>query len=133
VHVGKGDDPEHARHRLGSGRVLGISVGGPAEAQAAQQAGADYLGVTVWPTATKPEARPHGLEGVREVVVATPLPVVGIGGITPENAASVLLAGAAGVAVISAVSRAGDPVGAVRELRRAVDAARRVGGERARG
>ncbi len=83
--------------------------------------------MTVWATATKPEARPHGLEGVREVVAATPLPVVGIGGITPENAASVLRAGAAGVAVISAVAAADDPVEAVRELRRAVD---RVGGER---
>ncbi len=139
VHVGQDDDPEHARDRLGSGRVLGISVGGPAEAKAAQRAGADYLGVTVWATATKPEARPHGLEGVREVVAATSLPVVGIGGITPGNAASVLRAGAAGVAVISAVAAAGDPVEAVRELRRAVDAARRAraerdaGGERGRG
>ena len=130
VHVGQDDDPERARDRLGSGRVLGISVGGPAEAEAAQRAGADYLGVTVWATATKPEARPHGLEGVREVVAATPLPVVGIGGITPGNAASVLRAGAAGVAVISAVAAAGDPVEAVRELRRAVDAARRAHGER---
>jgi thiamine-phosphate pyrophosphorylase len=128
VHVGQDDDPTHARDRLGAGRVLGISVGGAAEAEAARQAGADYLGVTVWATATKPEARPHGLEGVREVVAATPLPVVGIGGITVANATSVLRAGAAGVAVISAVAAAGDPVEAVRELRRAVD---RAGGERA--
>ena len=130
VHVGQGDDPAHARHLLGSGRVLGISVGGHAEAEAARRAGADYLGVTVWATATKPDARPHGLEGVREVAAATPLPVVGIGGITPENAASVLRAGATGVAVISAVAGAGDPVGAVRELRRLFD---RVGGERGAG
>jgi thiamine-phosphate diphosphorylase len=131
VHVGQDDDPAHARGRLGADRVLGISVGGPAEAEAAQRAGADYLGVTVWATATKPEALPHGLEGIREVVVATPLPVVGIGGITSENAALVLRAGAAGVAVISAVAAAVDPVEAVRELRRAVDGVE--GGERAHG
>jgi thiamine-phosphate pyrophosphorylase len=134
VHVGQDDDPAHARGRLGSGRalgrVLGISVGGPEEAEAALRAGADYLGVTVWATTTKPEARPRGLEGVREVAAATPLPVVGIGGITTENAASVLRAGAAGVAVISAVAAAADPVEAVRALRRAVD---RVSREQARG
>jgi thiamine-phosphate diphosphorylase len=122
AHVGQGDDPRDARRRLGSDRVLGISVGDAAEGRAAHAGRADYLGVTVWATATKPEARARGLEGVREVAAATPLPVVGIGGITPANAAEVLEAGAAGVAVISAVAAAHDPVEAVRELRRTVDA-----------
>jgi thiamine-phosphate pyrophosphorylase len=129
-HVGQDEDAGRARQRLGPDRVLGVSVGSAAEARAAQRAGADYLGVTVWATATKPEARARGLVGLRGVVVATPLPVVGIGGITPENAASVIRAGAAGVAVISAVAAAADPVEAVRELRRTVD---RAGGELAHG
>jgi thiamine-phosphate diphosphorylase len=129
AHVGQDEDAVWARQRLGPDRVLGLSVGSAAAARAAQRAGADYLGVTVWATATKPEARARGLEGLRQVVVATPLPVVGIGGITAENAAQVLEAGVAGVAVISAVAAADDPVEAVRELRREVDAARRMGGE----
>jgi thiamine-phosphate pyrophosphorylase len=127
AHVGQDEDAGRARQRLGPDRVLGVSVGSEAEARAAYRAGADYLGVTVWATATKPEARARGLEGLSEVVAATPLPVVGIGGIEPENAAQVLAAGAAGVAVISAVAAAGDPAEAVRELRRTVEAFHRTG------
>ncbi|MFM8999367.1 MAG: thiamine phosphate synthase, partial [Actinomycetota bacterium] len=69
--------------RLGAERILGVCVGSPAEAAVAASAGADYLGVTVWATPTKPEARPAGLAGV----AATDLPVVGIGGIDARNAA----------------------------------------------
>jgi len=72
--------------------------------------------VTVWPTPTKPEAVPRGLEGLRAVVEATTLPVVGIGGIRTGNAELVLAAGSVGVAVISAVGAADDPVAATREL-----------------
>jgi thiamine-phosphate diphosphorylase len=96
-------------------------VGGVGEARWAQAAGADYLGVTVWASATKPEAAPIGLEGLRDVAGATAIPVVGIGGIHAGNAREVLAAGAAGIAVISAVAGAKDPIGAVRELRTLVD------------
>jgi thiamine-phosphate pyrophosphorylase len=121
VHLGQGDDLDGARRRLGPGRHLGISVADPDEARAAHAAGADYLGVTVWATTTKPGAVPVGLDGVRAVAAATPLPVVGIGGIDRTNARVVLAAGAAGVAVISAVLAAPDMVAAARELRAAVD------------
>jgi thiamine-phosphate diphosphorylase len=121
AHVGQRDDPGGARARLGPERVLGVSVGSAEEAERAAELGADYLGVTVWSTSTKPDAEPIGLEGVRRVVQATPLPVVGIGGIDPTNARAVLDAGAAGVAVISAVAAADDPAEAVRELRLAVE------------
>ena len=96
--------------------MLGVSVGSVDEARAAERAGADYLGVTVWSTATKPEAAARGLDGLRERGAATPLPVVGIGGISASNAALVLEAGAAGIAVISAVAAAHEPAAAVREL-----------------
>ncbi|HWL91084.1 MAG TPA: thiamine phosphate synthase, partial [Actinomycetota bacterium] len=86
-----------------------------------EMAGADYLGVTVWATATKPEAEPVGLEGLREVAGATALPVVGIGGIHAGNARDVLKAGATGIAVIGAVATADDPVAEVRVLRALVD------------
>lgn len=122
AHVGQRDDPGGARARLGPERILGVSVGSIEEAERAEGLGADYLGVTVWSTSTKPEAEPIGLEGVRRIVDATHLPVVGIGGIDPTNARSVLEAGAAGVAVISSVAAADDPAEAVRELRGAVEA-----------
>jgi thiamine-phosphate diphosphorylase len=128
AHVGQGDDPHAARHRLGPGLVLGISVGSVVEARAAQAAGADYLGVTVFASPTKPQAVPLGLDGLRTVVEATSVPVVGIGGIDASNAAQVLAAGASGVAVVSAVGAAPDPVAATRELVEVVRAGATVQG-----
>ena len=116
VHVGQADELDQVRDRIGPGVVLGVSVHDAEQARTAGVAGADYLGVTVWPTSTKPDATPYGLDGDRAVVAATSLPVVGIGGIGPANAAEVLAAGAAGVAVISAVGAAEDPVAATRVL-----------------
>ena len=116
AHVGQEDDPVAARERLGHDGVLGISVTTPLEARGAEAAGADYLGVTVWATPTKPDARPRGLDGLRAIVAATSLPVVAIGGIHLRNAREVLEAGAAGVAVISAVGAAPDAVAATRSL-----------------
>jgi thiamine-phosphate pyrophosphorylase len=123
AHVGQLDDPSAARDALGSDAVLGISVSTVDEAAAAERAGADYLGVTVWATPTKPEARPLGLDGLRRIARATVLPVVGIGGIDATNARHVLDAGAAGAAVISAVANAEDPVAATRDLVAAVRSA----------
>jgi thiamine-phosphate diphosphorylase len=116
AHVGQGNHPETARQQLGPGRVLGISVATRDQAQAAERWGARYVGVTVWPSPTKPDASPLGLKGLSEIADATRLPVIGIGGIDPSNAGDVLDAGAAGVAVVSAVGAAPDPVRATREL-----------------
>lgn len=123
AHVGQGDDPATARARLGDERVLGVSVSTPAQARTARAAGADYLGVTVWETDTKPDAQPVGLAGLAAVARSTDLPVVAIGGIHTGNAARALAAGAAGVAVVSAVGAAPDPEEATRRL---VDIVRRV-------
>jgi thiamine-phosphate diphosphorylase len=133
VHLGQGDPWARARVRLGPDPVLGVSVEDAEQARAAAAAGADYLAVTVFATATKPEAVPRGLAGVREISAATPLPVVGIGGVGAGNARQVLEAGAAGVAVISAVAAGPDPAAATRELVAAVrGTAGRRGGERPR-
>jgi thiamine-phosphate pyrophosphorylase len=122
AHVGQGDDVDGARSTLGPDRVLGISVMTPEEALAAVDRGADYLGVTVWATPTKPEARPGGLGLVRAIADVSTVPVVGIGGIDPSNASQVIEAGAAGVATIAAVAAAPDPVEATRDLVHAVGA-----------
>lgn len=122
AHVGQSEDPGAAREILEPTAILGVSVSTTDEARAAQVAGADYLGVTVWATPTKPEAEPRGLDGLRTIARETALPVVGIGGIRAENAADVLDAGAAGIGVVSAVGAAPDPVRATEEL---VDAVHR--------
>jgi len=120
VHLGQEDEAIGVRDRLGPDRVLGLSVETPEQAKEAERMGADYLGVTVFETKTKPEAKPAGLDGLRGIVAATHLPVVGVGGIDPSNAPQVLAAGAAGVAVVSAVGGAEDPVAVTRELVRVV-------------
>ena len=120
VHVGREDMPAGvARALIGDGRLLGVSTETVDEARAAERNGADYLGVgDVFGTASKPDAgTPVGPRRIEEVVRAVAIPVVGIGGITPKNARRVIEAGAAGIAVISAVVAADDPEGAARSLR----------------
>jgi thiamine-phosphate pyrophosphorylase len=121
AHVGQSDEPGQARAALGPERILGVSVSSADEAIAAEAAGADYLGVTIWGSDTKPDAKPVDLEGLRAVVAAVAIPVIGVGGIDETNAAKVIAAGASGIAVISAVAAAPDPAEAVRRLRSAVE------------
>lgn len=123
AHVGQDDDPVAARARLEPGQILGVSAGSVDEVEAAVAAGADYVGVTVWPTATKSEAAAVGVEGLRDLAVASPVPLVAIGGVSAATAPTALAAGAAGVAVVSAIAAAPDPVAAARELRAVVDEA----------
>jgi thiamine-phosphate pyrophosphorylase len=120
VHLGQEDMPaEVARRLIGPDRILGVSARSLPEAKEAEAAGADYLGVgDIFGTTSKPDAgAPIGLERFAEIVSSVPIPVVGIGGITLENAALVMQSGAAGVAVISAVIGAPDPEAAARRLR----------------
>lgn len=126
VHVGVNDLPvPETRKLVGESMVVGFSPETLEQAVEAEAAGADYLGVgPVYPTATKPDAGPAvGLKHLARIVRAVRIPVVGIGGITAENAAAVIEAGAVGVAVISAVVGAEDVRGAAARLRRVVDSA----------
>jgi thiamine-phosphate pyrophosphorylase len=116
AHVGRADGAERARATLGPEAVLGISVTTVVDALEAARLGADYLGLTVWATPTKPDAQPQGLHGLRAVVDAVALPVVAIGGVDAGNARAVLDAGASGIAVVSAVGAAEDPVAATARL-----------------
>lgn len=118
VHVGQDDEScTIARWVLGPDALIGVSAATPEEVRAAQQAGADYVGAgAVWPTPTKTDADPLGVEGLAAVCAATSLPVVAIGGIHASNARKLAGTGAAGVAVVSALFAAGDPQAAAREL-----------------
>jgi thiamine-phosphate diphosphorylase len=94
---------------------------------AARRAAADCASIlvlgTVFPSSSHPGGATIGLDGVREVCAAVSIPVIGIGGITVQNAGDVIRAGASGVAVISAIFDAPDPRAAAAELRAAIDAA----------
>jgi thiamine-phosphate pyrophosphorylase len=104
VHVGQGDlPPQDARRIMGAERWVGISTHTAEQVTAVDIGGADYIAVgPVFATGTKLDAEPVvGLEGVRRARALTARPLVAIGGITRENARSVVDAGAESVAVIS--------------------------------
>lgn len=119
VHLGQEDLAGHdlvaLRQRLGP-RIIGISCGTPDEARAVDPALADYLGVgPIFATGSKADAGgPIGVNGVRVVVDATPLPVAAIGGITLAALPRVRESGAAMAAVISALAAAADAEAAAR-------------------
>ncbi len=121
LHIGQGDgDPAAARAALGEGALLGLSVETAAQARAVDPGTVDYAGVgPVRATATKADhAAPLGLDGLAEAVAALPEGVraVAIGGIGPGDAAAVLGAGAARLAVVSAICGQADPEAAARAL-----------------
>jgi thiamine-phosphate pyrophosphorylase len=118
LHVGQDDLPaRQARGLLRSGMILGVSTHDPEQARRAVADGADYVAVgSIFPTTTKAGFQLVGPELIRRVRPEVPVPLVGIGGITVENAPSVLGAGADAVAVISAICAAPDPEAATRAL-----------------
>ncbi len=120
VHLGPDDLPlGPVRAAAPPGFLIGVSTDIPGEAREARARGADYIGCgAVYPTSTKADAGEEiGVAGLDRVCRAVDIPVVGIGGITPEGAAEIARgSGAAGVAVIGAVMAAPDPAGAVRAL-----------------
>jgi thiamine-phosphate diphosphorylase len=114
--------PLEARAVLGPQALIGRSVHSPAEAERSE--GADYvIAGHVFPTPSKAGLEPLGLEGFRRIVEASPVPVLAIGGITADRVADVINAGAAGVAVMSAISASRQPEGIARSIRLALDEA----------
>lgn len=112
IHVGQDDlDMRLVRDRVGTEMILGISVETPQLARDVDATIADYVGAgPVFPTGTKPGHKPAiGFDGLAEIVRATPLPVVAIGGLKTGHAAPVFAAGARGMAVVSAICGRADP------------------------
>lgn len=105
VHLGQDDLPcAAARRILGEDYLIGVSAHNPAEAKAALQSGADYLGCgAVFGTATKADVKKLGTEGLAAICKAKGLPVVGIGGVTADNYREVRAAGADGAAIVSGI------------------------------
>lgn len=106
VHLGHGDMPlAAARRLLGPGKIIGVSCYNELErALAAERAGADYVAFgSFFPSRTKPQAVRATPDLLRAAKQRLPIPVVAIGGITPENGAALIEAGADMLAVIEGV------------------------------
>ena len=119
VHVGQSDMPAaQARKLLGPERFLGLSLEYKDQFYDSDITLVDYVAASpVFATPTKTDtAPPWGLEGLRALCHVSPKPVVAIGGINVSNATAVRQAGAAGLAVVSALCAAPDPEAAARAL-----------------
>jgi thiamine-phosphate pyrophosphorylase len=120
VHLGQDDLPcAAARKILGEDYIIGVSAHNPAEAKAALQSGADYLGCgAVFGTATKADVKKLGTEGLTAICREKGLPVVGIGGVTADNYREVRAAGADGAAIVSGILAQPDIRATVRAIAR---------------
>lgn len=118
VHLGQDDLPcAAARKLLGEDYIIGVSAHNPAEAKAALQSGADYLGCgAVFGTATKADVKKLGTDGLAAICKAKGLPVVGIGGVTADNYREVRAAGADGAAIVSGILAQPDISATVRAI-----------------
>lgn len=120
VHVGQDDTAAaDARARLGADKIVGVSAHNVREALAAQESGADYIGVgAMFSTGTKKDANVMLPETLKEICGAVDIPVVIIGGLKKDNIALFKGCGADGAAVVSALFAEKDIENAARELRR---------------
>ena len=120
-----------ARARAGAAMLISRAVHSVEAALAAEREGVDVVQAgTLFSTASKPGGATLGVDGLRAICDAVRIPVIAIGGITVQNAALAIGAGAAGVAVIGAVFDAPDPRQAAASLRSALDAAIATAGAR---
>lgn len=120
VHVGREDAPVAAiRKRMGRDFLIGATAKTVRQAQLAQEAGADYLGVgAVFPSSTKQSARRITGEQLRDICAAVSISAVAIGGITRENLSQLRGSAVQGIAVVSALFGAADIQAAARDLKR---------------
>ena len=122
-----------ARWVMGRNALVGCSVHSVEAAAQAERDGADLAQRgPIFVSPSKPDPPPAGPELLREVADAVSVPVLAVGGVTPENAAEVIAAGAGGAAVISAICGADDPKAAAKSLVEAMTEAwnqRKAGGK----
>ena len=118
LHLGQNDLPlAVARKLLPIDKILGCSTTTVNQAINAESEGADYIAVgSIYPTTSKETVEVVGLDRLRQIRQAVTLPLVAIGGITKDNVAEVMAAGADSVAVISAIVQAKDVEEAAREI-----------------
>lgn len=118
VHLGQSDTVlQAARAQLGNERIIGVSCHSDLTLVLhAQQHGADYIALgRFFPSQTKPDAPPATLATLLAVRKAIQLPIVAIGGVTPQNAPELIAAGADMIAAITGVFDTNDVEAAARE------------------
>ena len=120
VHVGKSDMPvDQIRKLAGNDFIIGATTKTVEQAKAAEENGADYIGVgAVFPTNTKENVIRITIPQLKEIVSSTDLPSVAIGGIKLSNMHLLKDCGADGIAVVTAVFAAADIKKATEELRK---------------
>jgi thiamine-phosphate pyrophosphorylase len=127
IHIGR-DDPGYgaAREAVGPDKIVGVSCYRSLDnARAAQASGADYVAFgSFFASRVKPGAVRAPLDLLIEAKAELTVPVVAIGGITPENAPQLGRAGADAIAVISALFDAADVTAAARKLIESFEASR---------
>jgi thiamine-phosphate pyrophosphorylase len=136
IHLGKNDlDVATARRIVGPNVIIGGTANSYEEATRVWTTDIDYIGVgPIYGTRSKANPAPDmGLDTLARICADSPVPVVAIGSITAERIAEVMATGAYGIAVLSAVVSADDPVEATRRCREALDIAiaEQPGGARA--
>lgn len=126
VHVGQEDMPvPMARQLLGPRAIIGLSVENWEHVEKAQALDVDYLGVSpLFDTPTKTDTKgAWGLEGLARIRAFSRHPLVAIGGLNAENIAQVVMIGANGIAVVSAICSAREPRQIAEDLTRRIGAA----------
>ncbi|WP_455542194.1 thiamine phosphate synthase [Intestinibacter sp.] len=118
VHIGQSDmEYTRAREILGPDKIIGVSAGNLEEAKEAERVGADYIGVgAVFHTNTKKDATSLTMEDLKEICESVSIPVVGIGGISIDNALELKGAGIDGICVISAIFGSENPSKSTKDL-----------------
>ena len=112
IHIGQSDMPLKV-----SRRIIGLSAGNVNQAVEALNDGADYLGVgAVFPTSTKKDASNVGIDMLKQVRKSVDIPIVGIGGINPENISQLYGSGIEGVAVVSCIMGSENPYAVSKQL-----------------
>ena len=123
VHVGwRGPTVPKARDLLGPDALIGYSAHEHVEAEGDRTQGVDYYFFSpVFPTSSKPDQPPTGMGPLRAFCqTAAPVPVLALGGLTPERVSVCLEAGARGVAVLSGIMDVETPRAAARAYLRAL-------------
>ena len=123
AHLSMAADVAEARQTLGDDALIGLSAHSLADVALAKARGADYVTLSpIFETASKPGYGPSlGLAGL-QAASALGLPILALGGVSPTNAATVMGAGAAGIAVMGGIMAAGDVRRAVCDCRAALSA-----------
>ncbi|MXV38228.1 thiamine phosphate synthase [Flavobacteriaceae bacterium Ap0902] len=121
LHVGQEDLPATvARRILGSNKIIGLSISNAMQLNEANQLPIDYVGLSpIFQTSTKTKNldKPAGLEGLKNLSRLSKFPMISIGGINENNTAAIMEHGSAGIAVVSAISQAKNPIKATEKLK----------------